>query len=52
VQLTDASNNVYYARTFNWTSTSVMASNVPVSTSFVLPPGISNGVYSLSLIHI
>jgi hypothetical protein len=49
VQLTDASNNVYYARTFNWTSTSVMASNVPVSTSFVLPPGISNGVYSLQV---
>jgi len=47
VRLTDTNNNVYYARTYNWSSTSVMASNVPVTTSFVLPPGLSNGIYSV-----
>lgn len=39
--------NVYYARTYNWSSTSVMTSNKPVSTEFMLPMGLPAGSYSL-----
>jgi hypothetical protein len=38
---------VYYARTFNWSSTGVMTSNKPVSTEFSLPIGLPAGSYSL-----
>src|SRR5262249_43067355 len=38
---------VYYARTFNWSSTGVMTSNKPVSTEFSLPIGLPVGSYSL-----
>ncbi|HTR43909.1 MAG TPA: kelch repeat-containing protein [Pseudomonadales bacterium] len=38
---------VYYARTINWSSTSVMTSNNIVSTDFVLPNNFPQGVYSL-----
>jgi hypothetical protein len=47
VRLTDSSNNVYYARTYNWSSTSVMAANRLVSTEFVLPDHLPPGSYSL-----
>jgi hypothetical protein len=39
--------NVYYARTFNWSSTGVMTSNKPVSTEFTLPASAPAGTYSL-----
>ena len=38
---------VYYARTFNWNSTSVMASNNAVTTQFALPAGLPVGNYNL-----
>jgi hypothetical protein len=37
VRLTDGSGNVYYARTYHWSSTGVMTGNTPVSTEFSLP---------------
>jgi hypothetical protein len=40
VRLTDGSGNVYYARTFNWSSTSVMTGNTLLSTDFSLPDAI------------
>lgn len=39
--------NVYYARTYNWSSSSVMASNRVVSTEFVVPTNVPAGIYSL-----
>jgi hypothetical protein len=47
VRLRSASGNVYYARTYNWSSSSVMASNRVVSTEFVVGTNVPNGVYSL-----
>ena len=37
VRLTDGNGNVYYARTYNWSSTGVMTGNKPVTTEFTLP---------------
>jgi hypothetical protein len=50
VQLTAASGNVYYARTFNWSSTGVATGSTPVTTQFALPAGLPNGQYSLAVI--
>jgi len=50
VRLTDGSGNVFYARTYNWSSTSVMASNTTSSTEFTLPPGLPLGTYSLVVV--
>lgn len=44
--LTNAS-GVYYARTYNWSSTGVMLSNTPVSTEFMVPESVPGGVYAL-----
>ena len=49
VRLTSGS-TVYYARTFNWSSTGVMTGNAPVTTEFTLPAGFSEGPYSLTVI--
>jgi hypothetical protein len=35
--------NVYYARTYNWSSTGVQTGTLPVSTEFVIPPALSQG---------
>lgn len=43
----NTSGNVYYARTFNWNSTSVQASNRLVTTEFTLPQNLPAGTYSL-----
>jgi hypothetical protein len=44
VRLTDGSGNVYYGRTYNWSSTGVMTGNTPVTTEFSLPlPVYGNG---------
>lgn len=37
VRMSDLNGIVYYARTYGWISTSVMTSNRPVSTEFMLP---------------
>jgi hypothetical protein len=50
VQLADASGNVFYARTFNWSSTGVATGNTVVSTEFVVPPTLPGGQYSLVVI--
>jgi hypothetical protein len=47
VRLTDAATNVYYARTCNWNSTSVQATNRLVSVQFVLPASLPLTDYSL-----
>src|SRR5262249_24637762 len=60
VQFTDAGGNVYYGRTFNWSSTGVATGSSVVSTQFTLPPGhavsdfvsitvIANGIPSESI---
>ncbi len=50
VRLTNSSGNVYYARTFNWSSTGVMTSNKPVSTEFSLPASVTPGTYALAAV--
>ncbi|HEV2695208.1 MAG TPA: hypothetical protein VG347_20105 [Verrucomicrobiae bacterium] len=44
----NASGNVYYARTYNWSSTTIQNPN-PVTTEFTLPPNMAAGTYSLVL---
>jgi len=39
--------NVYYARTYNWNSTSVETGSKILTTEFTLPPGLPAGTYSL-----
>jgi len=47
VRLTNnSSTNVYYARTYGWSSTTVQNTN-PVTTEFSLPPNLPTGTYSL-----
>jgi hypothetical protein len=51
VRLTDMlTGAVYYARTFNWSRTSVMTGNQVVTTEFALPPGLFKGNYWLEVI--
>ncbi len=50
VRLTDLSGIVTYARTFNWSSTSVRTGTRAVSTEFALPAGFSAGNYSLVVV--
>jgi hypothetical protein len=55
VRLTDSGSNVRYARTFNWSSTSVMTGNTPVTTEFTLPDvdvyGVGGpGIYYLEVV--
>jgi hypothetical protein len=47
LRLSNLLGNVYYARTYGWTSTGVMTSNKVVSTEFALPGGLISGTYSL-----
>src|SRR5258706_7212899 len=50
VRLTDGSGNVYYARTFNWSSTGVMTGNRLVSTRFTVPLNVPSGPLSLIVV--
>jgi fibronectin type 3 domain-containing protein len=45
-----ASGNVYYARTYGWSSSGVMTSNRVVTTEFALPAGLPAGTYSLVVV--
>ena len=47
VRMTNSIGNVYYARTFNWSSTGVMTGNKPVTTEFELPANAPVGTYWL-----
>ena len=49
VRLTSGS-NVYYARTYNWSSTGVQTGNTPVTTEFTLPAGLPQAAYSLAVV--
>ncbi|MDQ6738975.1 MAG: kelch motif-containing protein, partial [Actinomycetota bacterium] len=46
IRLTSGS-NIYYARTYNWSSNSVATGTATVTTEFTLPPGLPAGNYSL-----
>ncbi len=51
VKLTSQANGtVYFARTFNWSSTGVATGNTPVSVQFKLPSGIPFGSYNLTVV--
>ncbi len=49
VRMTDTNGIVFYARTFNWTSTSVMNTN-ETSVEIKLPAGLLGGDYSLEVV--
>jgi hypothetical protein len=44
-----ASGDVYYARTYNWSSTTIQNTN-PVTTEFSVPASVPNGAYSLVVV--
>jgi hypothetical protein len=52
VRLTGSGGNVFYARTYNWSSTAVMTGTKPVSTEFVVPAAAyqNGGPFSLVVI--
>ena len=50
VRLTDGAGNVYYARTYNWSSTGVRTGSRVVSTQFSVPTGLGTGLYSLVVV--
>ena len=47
VRMTNSAGHVYYARTYNWSSTGIMTSNKVVTTEFTLPTNLPAGTYSL-----
>jgi hypothetical protein len=49
VRITDSAGNVFYARTYNWSSTGVATGSTPETTQFTLPAGIV-GSYSVTVI--
>jgi hypothetical protein len=50
VRLADSAGNVFYVKTYNWSSTSVMTGNKPVSTDFVVPQEVPAGTYNLVVV--
>jgi hypothetical protein len=50
VRIVNDANKVFYARTYNWSSTGVATGNTPVSTYFTLPAGIRRGNFQLSVV--
>lgn len=50
VKLTDASGNVYFARTYNWSSTSVATGAKTSTTEFTLPHTVAKVAFSLVVI--
>ncbi|HTH47273.1 MAG TPA: kelch repeat-containing protein [Candidatus Limnocylindria bacterium] len=51
VRLSNAAGNVYYARTFNWSSTGVRTGDNPATTEFTLPKSLPPvGTYSLVVV--
>jgi len=47
IRLTNSNGNVYYARTYNWSSTSVMTGTRPLTTEFVVPSSQVAGAFTL-----
>ncbi len=50
IRLTDGAGNIRYARTFNWSRTSIHTGNQLVTTEFSLPPGLPAGPGSLVVV--
>jgi hypothetical protein len=50
VRLLDSAGQVYYARTFNWSSTAVMTGSASESTEFTIPASLPAGTYSLVVV--
>jgi hypothetical protein len=50
VRLTDGSGDVFYARTYNWSSTGVRTGSRVVSTQFTVPNTVGDGTYSLVVV--
>ncbi len=50
IELKSGSGQVYFARTFNWSSTGVATGSTPVSTDFSLPGNMPYGTYSLTVV--
>jgi hypothetical protein len=50
VRLSDGAGNVYYARTFAWSGTSVQTGSASVSTEFRLPDGLQPATYALVVV--
>ena len=50
VRLTNSVGNVYYERTYNWNSTSVMTGNQILTTQFTNSAGLPPGTYSLVVV--
>jgi hypothetical protein len=50
VRLTNSVGNVYYERTYNWSSTSVMTGNEVTTTEFTNSAGLPPGNYSLVVV--
>ncbi len=50
VELKSGSGTVYFARTFNWSSTGVATGSTPETTQFSLPANLPQGTYSLSVV--
>jgi hypothetical protein len=50
VRLADGSGHVYYARTYNWSSTTIQTGSAPESAYFKLPPNLPSGSYSLVVV--
>jgi hypothetical protein len=50
VTLTGFHKQVYFARSFGWSSTGVQTGNAPVRTQFTLPQGMPSGKYQLRAI--
>jgi hypothetical protein len=50
VRMTNSLGQVYYGRTYHWSSTGVMTGTNIVSTDFAVPANFSNGVYSLVVV--
>jgi hypothetical protein len=50
VRVTNPSGNIYYERTYNWSSTGVMTGNTTVTTEFTNSAALSPGTYSLVVV--
>ncbi|MFI5458998.1 MAG: MBG domain-containing protein, partial [Isosphaerales bacterium] len=50
IHLVSSSGQVFYARTYDWSSTGVATGSTPVSTLFTLPAGLPSGTYSLVVV--
>jgi hypothetical protein len=50
VRLTDSNENVYYAPTYDWSSTGVATGNALVTTEFMVPGAVPSGNYSLVVV--